>query len=125
MTDKNLNGITVGDIEGQVCISIGGQNRPLASFIDWKTGMKAVSTILQGVGPSNDITQAGSVRYATAKEELYAKIYIKYLYSQIGTDAEFERIIDTPATAEEQRIKERYNTVVPLFKSGINWYVGS
>jgi len=65
------------------------------------------------------------VRYATAKEELYAKIYIKYLYSQIGTDAEFERIIDTPATAEEQRIKERYNTVVPLFKSGINWYVGS
>lgn len=124
-TDKNLNGIDVSDIEGQVCISIDGENRPLASFTDWKTGMSVVSTILQGAGPSNDILQAGSVRYVTAIEELYAKIYIKYIYSQIANDAEFERIIDTPANAQEQKIKDRYNTVVPLFKSGINWYVGA
>ena len=45
-TDTVLNGINSSDIEGQVCVNVGGQNRPLASFTDWKKGMEVVKTKL-------------------------------------------------------------------------------
>ena len=120
-----LRGILYTDIEGQVCVNNGSQNRPLASFIDWKTSMDVVKTVLTTSSVSNDMTQIGLPEYVDENEKLYAKIYIKYLYSQIGTDAEFDRIITSPANASEQRIKDRYDAVVPSFKRGINWYVSA
>ena len=123
-TDKILRGITNNDIEGQVCVNVGNENRPLASFVDWRTSMEVVKTILTTSSVYNDMSQINSSTDLPS-EKLYAKIYIKYYYSQIGSDAEFDRIISNPSNDDERQIQERYNEVVPLFQKGISWYIGS
>jgi len=125
ITEKILRGITNNDIEGQVCVNVDNQNKPLASFADWKTSMEVIKTILTTSSVYNDMTQIGSSEYENESEKLYAKIYIKYYYSQIGSDADFNRIITNPSNDDERQIQSRYNQVVPLFKKGINWYIGS
>lgn len=121
-TDKNLYGIDISDFEGQVCVTSSGQNKPLASFTDWKKGMKYLENRLTTPSVLEDYRQIGNAEYFRNNEKLYAKIYIKYIYSQIGTDSEFDRIISNPTNDDERRIKERYDTVVPLFNVAINWY---
>ena len=124
-TNKILRGVDVSDLEGQVCVNIEGQNVPLASFSDWKKSMNAIKSVFDVASVYNDMSQIGSERYENKNEEMYAKIYIKYFYSQISTDSEFNRIITTPANDQEKQIKQRYETVVPLFDQGIKWYVGA
>ena len=69
--------------------------------------------------------QIGSTRYQDKNEDLFAKIYIKYIYDNISTDTEFERIISSPANDSEKNIKQRYEQVVPLFDLGDKWYASN
>jgi len=120
MTDKIINGIDVSEIEGQVCVNVNDSNRPMASFDDWKKSMDVIKTRLTTNSVFNDMSTIGSQQIKN--EELYAKIYIKYWYAQIGSDSQFDQIISNPQNQEERNIKERYEQVVPLFKSGMKWY---
>ncbi len=121
-TDTIIRGVTVDDLNGQTCVNVGGQQRPLASFKDWKKSIDAVKAKLNTASAKNDMSQIGSERYENKNEEMYAKIYIKYIYDNIPTDTEFERIITNPANDKEKNIKQRYETVIPLFDAGIKWY---
>jgi hypothetical protein len=120
MTDKIINGIDVSEIEGQVCVNVNDSNRPMASFDDWKKSIDVIKTRLTTNSVFNDMSTIGTQQIKN--EELYAKIYIKYWYAQIGSDSQFEQIISNPQNQDERNIKERYEQVVPLFKSGMKWY---
>jgi len=124
-TNKILRGVDVSDLEGQVCVNMGGQNVPLASFTDWKKSMDSIKALLNTPSVYNDMSQIGQSSTDDKNEDVYAKIYIKYFYSQISTDSEFNRIITNPANDQEKQIKQRYETVVPLFDQGIKWYVST
>jgi len=121
-TDAIIRGVTIDDLNGQTCVNVGGQQRPLASFNDWKKSIDAVKAKLNTASAKIDMSEIGSERYENNPEEMYAKIYIKYIYDNISTDTEFERIITNPANDKEKNIKQRYEQVVPLFDAGIKWY---
>lgn len=121
-TNKLLRGINVNDLEGQVCVNMGGQNVPLASFTDWKKSMDVIKAVFDTASVHTDMSEIANENTENKPEEVYAKIYIKYFYSQISTDSEFNRIISNPTNDQEKQIKQRYETVVNLFDVGIKWY---
>ena len=71
------------------------------------------------------MSEIGSSQYVNENEKLYAKIYIKYYYSQISSDTEFNRIITNPTNQNEKNIKQRYEEVIPIFDKGIKWYAST
>lgn len=124
-TDTVIRDVVINDLNGQTCVNVNGRQRPLASFNDWKKSLDSIKAKLTTPSVINDMRQIGSTRYQDKNEDLFAKIYIKYIYDNISTDTEFERIISSPANDSEKNIKQRYEQVVPLFDLGDKWYASN
>ena len=124
-TNKKIRGISISDLDGQVCVNSNGENIPIASFSDWKKSMDGIKATFNTSSVYADMSELGSSQYVNENEKLYAKIYIKYYYSQISSDTEFNRIITNPTNQNEKNIKQRYEEVIPIFDKGIKWYAST